>query len=346
MKFGLLIIAFLFSACSMRTDIPLEFPTPPPPPAATPLPKLELKRDAELEKKFAEIAKEARGKVGVAAVVLETGDAALLNADDHYAMQSVYKLPISMAVMDQVRQDKLDLDEQIGVTKEDFVLPGQVSPLRDKNPNGGVFTIRELIRLALVESDGSASDVLMRVVGGPSVVQDYLTQIGINDMKIVNTEKEFAQNWDNQYQNWTTPVAAVELCRFQIQAMWDSIAADGAKPEPTVPDEIKNKTVRLTKFTETSLNALELHRFMTDAVTGPKRLKGLLPKDTTVAHKTGTSGNRSGITAATNDIGIIYLPNGKHLAVAVFVADSPADDKTRDSVIARIAKAAWDRWNK
>ena len=68
--------------------------------------------------------------------------------------------------------------------------------------------------------------------------------------------------------------------------------------------------------------------------------------DTTVAHKTGTSGSRSGITAATNDIGIIYLPNGKHLAIAVFVADSRADDKTRDSVIARIAKAAWDRWNK
>jgi beta-lactamase class A len=320
MKFGLLIIALLLSACTARTDIPLEFPTPPPPPAATPLPKLDLKRDAELEKKFAEIAKDARGKVGVAAVVLETGEAALLNADDHYAMQSVYKLPISMAVMDQVGQDKLDLDEQIGVTKEDFVLPGQVSPLRDKNPNGGVFTIRELIRLALVESDGSASDVLMRVVGGPSVVQDYLKQIGINDMKIVNTEKEFAQNWDNQYQNWATPVAAVYLLR-----------------------SIRDTWVQNTGQEEKELLLLS---FMTDAVTGPHRIKGILPTGTVVAHKTGTSGSRSGITAATNDIGIIYLPNGKHLAIAVFVADSPADDKTRDAVIARIAKAAWDRWSK
>src|SRR4029079_16356724 len=115
----LLILGLVLSACSLRTEIPTEFPTPPPPPAATPLRKLDLKRDAELEKQFAEIAKDARGKVGVAAVVLETGEAALLNADDHYTMQSVYKLPISMAVMDQVRQDKLDLDEQIGVTKED-----------------------------------------------------------------------------------------------------------------------------------------------------------------------------------------------------------------------------------
>jgi beta-lactamase class A len=319
MKFGLLIIALFLSACSLRTEIPTEFPTPPPPPAATPLPKLDLKRDAELEKQFAEIAKDARGKVGAAAVVLETGEAALLNADDHYAMQSVYKLPISMAVMDQVRLGKLDLDEQIGVTKDDYVLPGQVSPLRDKNPNGGVFTIRELIRLALVESDGSASDVLMRVAGGPTVVQDYLIQIGINDMKIVNTEKEFAKDWQTQYENWTTPTEAVRLLRA-LKDEW--------KPENG--DEKKE---------------LFLISNMLDAVTGPNRIKGLLPKGTPVAHKTGTSGNRSGITAATNDIGIIYLPNGKHLAVAAFVGDSPANDKTRDTVIARIAKAAWDKWS-
>ena len=65
-----------------------------------------------------------------------------------------------------------------------------------------------------------------------------------------------------------------------------------------------------------------------------------------VAHKTGTSGSRNGITAATNDIGIITLPNGKHLAIAVFVSDSPADEKTREEVIAKITKAAWDKWSK
>ena len=52
------------------------------------------------------------------------------------------------------------------------------------------------------------------------------------------------------------------------------------------------------------------------------------------------------ITSATNDIGIVYLPNGKHLAIAVFVSDSPADEKTREAVIARIAKAAWDKWSR
>jgi beta-lactamase class A len=85
---------------------------------------------------------------------------------------------------------------------------------------------------------------------------------------------------------------------------------------------------------------------MTESTTGPQRLKGLLPVGTNVAHKTGTSGTEKGITAATNDIGIITLPNGKHLAIAVFVSDSPADEATREGTTAKIAKAVWDSLSK
>jgi beta-lactamase class A len=49
-------------------------------------------------------------------------------------------------------------------------------------------------------------------------------------------------------------------------------------------------------------------------------------------------------SSATNDIGIITLPNGTRLAVVVFVSDSAANDDTRDAIIARLAKAAWDRY--
>jgi len=308
-----LLLVFALSACTAQTDIPLEYPTPPPAIAATPLPKLELKRDVALEKQFAEIAKDARGKVGVAAVVLETGEAALLNADDHYPMQSVYKLPISMAVVDQVRLGRLDLDEKIGVTKDDLVRIGQASPLRDKNPNGGEFTIRELIRLALVESDGTASDVLMRIAGGPTAVQDYLTQIGIRDMNLVNSEKELGRDWQTQYENWATPQGAIEVLRA-LQSR------RGLSPD----------------------SQAFLIKLMTESVPGNKRLRGELPAGTMVAHKTGSGGTRDGINSATNDIGIITLPDNRHLAVAVFVSDSAANEATREAVIARIGKAAWD----
>ena len=83
-------------------------------------------------------------------------------------------------------------------------------------------------------------------------------------------------------------------------------------------------------------------KYLTESTPGAKRLKGLLPAGTVVAHKTGTSGTTNGMTAATNDIGIVTLPGGQHLAIAVFVTDSAADEATRESVIAKIAKTIYD----
>ena len=73
--------------------------------------------------------------------------------------------------------------------------------------------------------------------------------------------------------------------------------------------------------------------------TGPRRIKGLLPMGTIVAHKTGSSGaNDRGIVAATNDVGIVTLPNRKHLAIVVFVSDATAEEETCEDAIAEIAK--------
>lgn len=85
---------------------------------------------------------------------------------------------------------------------------------------------------------------------------------------------------------------------------------------------------------------------MTETPTGLNRIKGLLPAGTVVAHTTGTSRTVDGVTAATNDVGLVTLPNGQHLAIAVFVSDSMADDATREEVIAKVARATWDEWSK
>ena len=82
---------------------------------------------------------------------------------------------------------------------------------------------------------------------------------------------------------------------------------------------------------------------MKQTTTGMDRIKGLLPAKTVVAHKTGSSGtNKEGLTAAVNDMGIVFLPNGKHFFISVFVSDSREDAKTNEKTIAEIAKAAWD----
>lgn len=314
LMYGLLLIS-LPSACSFRQNIFDENPSPKASPSPTV--RAEDNQNPELQKQLEQIASAAKGKVGVAAVVLETGESVSLNLREHFPMQSVYKLPIGMAVMKQVDAGKLKLDQKVPVTKDDYIGPAAHSPIRDKYPNGTELTVEELMGWMLKESDGTASDVLMKLAGGPAAVQAYLTELQITDMIVLDTEKAFSQDHTRQYRNWTTPEAATALLRALHERRG------------------------LSEASQTLLLKL-----MAESTPGAKRLKGLLPAGTVVAHKTGTSGTRDGVTAATNDIGIITLPNGRHLAIAVFVSESPADQTTREGVIAKVARAAWDRWSK
>jgi beta-lactamase class A len=279
--------------------------------------KQKPKQNTELQKRIEQAASAAKGRVGAGVMLLETGEAVYLNQNEQFPMQSVYKLPIAMAAMRQVDNGNLKLEQKIRVEKEDFVRKGMASPLRDKNPNGAEVSVAELVRLSVSESDGTASDVLFRLAGGAEAIQKFLEEIEVKEIAVVNTEKEIGRDWETQYRNWASPEGAIALLRALQERRG---------------------------LSETS--QAYLLKVLTEATTGPKRLKGLLPKGTPVAHKTGTGGTRNGITGATNDIGIITLPNGKHLAVAVFVSDSPADEATRERVIAEIAKIAWDEWSK
>ncbi len=60
-----------------------------------------------------------------------------------------------------------------------------------------------------------------------------------------------------------------------------------------------------------------------------------------MAHKTGTDRTSGGLTRATNDIGIITLPDGRHVALAVFLSDSRAEEPAREGAIAAVARAVW-----
>lgn len=266
--------------------------------------------ESELRNQIEQISHAAQGRVGVTATVLETGESVTLNGNQRFPMQSVYKFPIGMAVLAQVDQGKLELNQRVRVETSDFVSDLQHSPIRDENPQGVELSLAELLKYMVSESDGTACDVLLRLVGGPEAVTQYLRDLGVNGIVVANTEKEIGQDKTVQYRNYATPDAAVVLLRALHQG----------------------------RGLSESSQALLL-RLMTETPTGLKRIKGLLPDGTVVAHKTGTSRTADGVTAATNDVGLVTLPNGRHLAIAVFVSDSMANDATREEVIAKVARA-------
>jgi beta-lactamase class A len=274
--------------------------------------------DSILRKQIAAIAKPIKGIVGVSILGLESRDTLSYNGKARLVMQSVMKLPIALTVLHYVDSGAVSLGQMIHITKKD--LPETYSPLRDKYPKGNVdVSVSDLLGYMVSQSDNDACDILLaKVLNGIKPVQDYMLHIGVRGIAIRASEADMASAWELQFANWCKP--------SQMTTLLDMFYSSKI----------------LTKA-----NTDLLYKLMTDATTSPKRLKGLLPAGTVVAHKSGTSGtNDQGVTPATNDVGIITLPNGKHLAIAVFVCNSKDDEATREGTIAKIAKAAFDYYNK
>jgi beta-lactamase class A len=202
--------------------------------------------------------------------------------------------------------------------KSDMAPAKSYSPLRDKYPDGAEVPLSEILSYMVSQSDNTACDYLLKKLGGPLVVENYVKGLGVKGIAIKASEGDMASAWEVQYTNWAKPADLVQLLDIFY----------GGKALSQTSNDF-------------------LMKIMLATTTGPHRIKGLLPADAIVAHKTGTSGtNDAGLTPATNDIGIITLPNGKHLAIAIMVCNSKADEATREAVIAKIAKAAWDYYGK
>ena len=113
-----------------------------------------------LQKQIQAIAADARGKVAVACALPDSNLHCDLNPHAHSPMQSVFKLPVAIAALHQVEENKFTLDQPIRFLKSDRILPHTYSPLQDKYPEADVdVPLRELLQLAVSISDNAAADM-------------------------------------------------------------------------------------------------------------------------------------------------------------------------------------------
>jgi beta-lactamase class A len=267
-----------------------------------------------LQRQIRVIADDAHGRVSVACSLPDSTLSCDLEPHAHPPMQSVFKVPLAVTALHLVEQGKFSLDQPIRFLASDRILPHVYSPLQDKYPDAQVdIPLRELLRLAVYLSDNVAADIALRTIGGPAIVETYMESIGVHGFHLENGEQALHRDVAAQYRNWFEPAGAVQLLL-----------------------RISDNSPLTREHTQLILE------WMRDSPRAPNRIKGALPSGTIVMHKAGTSDTGNGMTYATNDIGLITLPSGRRLAIAVFITDSTADEATRDSVIARIAKAAYD----
>lgn len=268
-----------------------------------------------LRQKIEQIVSTKSAIVGVAIIGNNGKDTLTINGDRHFPLQSVFKFHIALAVLSQIDQGNFSLNQKIKIEKKDLT-PNLYSPIRDKYPNGTILPISKILEYTVSQSDNVGCDLLLKLIGGPEVVEEYFIKNNIKDVSIKINEEVQQANWDLQFENWTTPKAANEvLSQFYY-----------------------NKTKLLSKKSYDFI-----WKTMKGTKTGKARLKGQLPKNAIVAHKTGTSGaNKEGLTEAVNDIGVVFLPNGQHYFISVFVTKSTENNETNEKIISDISKVTWD----
>lgn len=268
-----------------------------------------------LRQEIQQIVSTKKAVVGVSIVGKDRKDTLSINGDSRFPMQSVFKFHIALAVLSEIDKGNFSFDQKIKIEKKDL-LPNLYSPIRDKYPDGASLTISEILEYTVSASDNVGCEVLLRLIGGPEAIEKYFIKNKFKNVSIKFNEEKQQSDWNLQFQNWTTPKAANEV----LSSFYD------------------NRKKLLSKDSYDFI-----WKIMKETVTGKNRLKGQLPKETVVAHKTGSSGaNKEGLTAAVNDIGIVFLPNGQHFFISVFVTNSKEDAETNEKMIADISKATWD----
>jgi beta-lactamase class A len=248
-----------------------------------------------------------------------------------------------------VDERKLSLDQEIEMLPRD-VFSG-VSDIAKRWPNPQKFRLAEMVELMVARSDNTAEETLFRIGGGGSEITARLRRWKIDGVRVDRSERQCAldMNGVEHYpppEQWTDAgikrlIDAVPTpVRYKTTLKGLKDPRDTATPKGTV--------AMFARLFRGELLSRKSSAFLIDilksTVSFPTRLKGALPPGTVVAHKTGSHQNLTSFTAATNDSGVIFLPNGGQLAVSVYVKGSTRNDAERDSVIARAALAAFEEY--
>jgi beta-lactamase class A len=204
-----------------------------------------------------------------------------IKGDQSFPMASTVKVAVAALYLAQVDHGRRSLDDTIGGTP-----------------------VRSLMARMMIHSDNRATDILLKDLGGPRALHNWLRDNGMSGLRVDRTIAQLLSDkrdlWDAR--DSSTPKAMVDLLRRIYRA-------DLIKPS----------------------SRDYLLRLMAQCETGKNRMKALLP-GIPIEHKTGT------LNGLTDDVGFITMPDGHRIAVAIFTRGG----SNRPRTIAEAARAIYD----
>jgi beta-lactamase class A len=236
---------------------------------------------SNLEQRLTYLVSGKSADVGIAALDLNTGETVSIKGDTPFPMASTVKVAVAALYMAQVDHGRRNLDDTINGTP-----------------------VRSLMARMLIHSDNRATDIILKDLGGPTALHDWLKDNGVRGLRVDRTIAQLLSAkrdlWDHR--DSSTPTAMVDLLKRIYKG-------------ELIRPESRNYVLGL----------------MAQCQTGKNRMKALLP-GVPIEHKTGT------LNGLADDVGFLTMPDGHRVAIAIFTRGGTDRPRT----IAEAAKAVYD----
>ncbi|CAN1565222.1 PenP Beta-lactamase class A [Fimbriimonadaceae bacterium] len=296
-----------------------------------------------IEARLAEIESGVQGRLGAAIITPKA--AYYSQKSERFSIQSVMKLVVSMAALDQVDRGKWKVGQKFTFGRSDFSL--SVQPLAERlgKRNSMTVSLEDCIELTVTESCSAAGDFLIRKMGGVQVVNAFLRKKGIAGLTVDRQERDLQTQivgltWKPEYVDSAKLDRAIQAVpKAEKSAAYKRYQAD--RRDTSTPEAMAMLLKKLVTGQLLSKRSTDyLLGVMGRTKTGPDRLAAGVPKGWKLGHKTGTSSTMDGVSCATNDVGIARRANGDWVVIVAFVGDSIANDTERARAISQVAKLA------
>ncbi len=295
-------IAFLLAQLYPPTPVPrTPIPVATPVTIQTPTPP-PLSERAMFENGIADAQARARKLDGtLGAVVIDLATGSTASLNGDQSLPMQSVQKLPIAVLIYRAIDAGTLVASADVTIQSQDLVRNVSDVADNYPGRTHYTVSELAALMIEKSDNTAAKVLLRLLGGAENANASLRALNYDGILLDADDNGFAK-----------PATLAGLL-----------------------SDLQNGKLLASASQSAVLGMLAKSN------TFPGRLRAGFPSGTLVEHKTGTSATANGVTAATNDIGIVNV-SGRLVVIVAMLSDARGDDAARDAVIAAVGRAVYD----
>ena len=252
-----------------------------------------------VEDQLAALEDRYNAKVGFYGRELESNRTLAWRADDLFATCSAFKAYVAGQILQKDQRGELRLSDPVHI--DPAALVPVASPVTEPNV-GRTMPLSELCAAAVRQSDNTATNLMVEMLGGPSSVTQFARSVGDDRTWMVRWELELNSAYPGDPRDTTSPRG--------MGTGFLNMLTGNVFDEP---------------------HRAQLNEWMRTIVTGDTRIRAGLPAGWSIADKTG-----AGDYASTNDIGVAFGPDGERLLLSVMTR-TRSDDPRAPALNALIA---------